>query len=61
MLDVFPDVDELFLHRSSATGFSIGVGGEDLFPAFLLLLGYLLPLGMIAFYLLRSREIAGAT
>jgi len=61
MLDVFPDVDSFSFTDRAATGFSIGVGGEDLFPAFLLLLGYLLPWGLIAFYLLRSREIAGAT
>ncbi len=60
MLDVFPNVESFSFTDHVATGFSIGVGGEDLFPAFLLLLGYLIPWAILSFYLIRNREIAGA-
>ena len=60
LMEVLPDVENFTFTDRVASGFSIGVISQDLLPAFLLLLGYLLPWGLLSFYLIRKREIAGA-
>ncbi|MBI1916551.1 MAG: hypothetical protein HYS12_17720 [Planctomycetes bacterium] len=59
-LNVLPDVDRYSFTDQVANGFDIGLIGQDLLPTLLLLLGYLLPWALLAFYLIKSREIAGA-
>ena len=58
-LYVLPDVDRFALSDYVAEGFSISV--VQLFFNLLLLIGYLLPWAVLAYYLMRSREIAGPT
>jgi hypothetical protein len=60
-LNVLPDVDRFSFTDLVANGFSVGLIGQDLLPTLLLLLGYMLPWVLLAFYLIKSREIAGAT
>src|SRR5262249_33190627 len=59
-LKVLADVGRFSFTDRVATGFDIGVVRLDLLPTFLMLVGYLLPWALLAFYLIRSREIAGA-
>jgi hypothetical protein len=59
VLDVIPDVDEFDLAAKGAAGFNISISEMTLF--FLLLLAYLIPLSILAYHLMRSREIAGNT
>ncbi len=59
-LNVLPDVDRYSFTDRVANGFDVGLIGQDLLPTLLLLLGYMLPWVLLAFYLIKSREIAGA-
>jgi hypothetical protein len=59
VLDVVPDTQRLIFRPYVAEGFDIG--WDQLFMAFLLTTGYLLPWAVLAFYLIRWREIAGDT
>jgi hypothetical protein len=59
LLEVIPDVNLFNLTGYVAEGFNIGA--DQLFIKVLLLIGYLIPWGILAYYLLRWREIAGAT
>jgi ABC-type transport system involved in multi-copper enzyme maturation permease subunit len=54
-----PDVDRYDLTEPLAEGFDIS-STAPLLPRFLLLVGYLLPWGVLAFYLIRWREIASS-
>jgi hypothetical protein len=60
VMEILPDVSRWDYSDQVGNGFSIGVVNQDLLPSFLMLLGYLAPWLLIAFYLIRSREIAGA-
>jgi hypothetical protein len=55
-INIVPDVDRFDLTPYVAEGFNIAPGqmGMD----FLLLVGYLLPWGVLAYYLIRWREVA---
>jgi hypothetical protein len=59
-IKVLPDVERYSFTDQVANGFNIGLIGQDLLPTLLLLLGYLLPWALLAFYWIKSREIAGA-
>jgi hypothetical protein len=59
LLEVIPDVDLFNMTSYVAEGFNIGA--DQLLIKVLLLIGYLVPWGLLAYYLLRWREIAGAT
>jgi hypothetical protein len=56
VLNVIPDVDRFDLTQHVAEGFNIG--GVQLAMTGVLLVGYLLPWLVLAFYLIRSREVA---
>ncbi len=60
-LNVLPDVERFSFSDRVANGFDVGLVTQDLLPTMLLLAGYLLPWALLAFYLIKSREIAGAT
>jgi hypothetical protein len=60
VLEVIPDVDRWDYSEHVGNGFNIAVVRQDLLPSFLMLVGYLVPWLLLAFYLLRGREIAGA-
>ncbi len=64
VLNVLPDVDRLGMFSSVGEGFNIPVflPAEDprLFMSFVLLLGYLLPWAVLAYYLIKWREIASS-
>lgn len=59
LLDILPDVDRYSLTAYVGEGFNIP--GAQLLLHTLILLGYLLPWALLAYYLLRWREIAGPT
>lgn len=59
-ISILPDVERYDFTKHVANGFNIGLFSQDLFPAFLMLVTYLLPWFLLGFYLLKSREIAGA-
>lgn len=59
LIDLVPDISRFDLTTYVADGFNIS--GVQLGMGFLLLVGYLLPWAVLAYYLLRWREIAGAT
>lgn len=59
VLNVLPDVDRFSLTEFVAEGFNIS--GEQLLMGFVLLTGYLLPWAILAYYLIRAREIAAPT
>jgi len=56
LLNVLPDVDLFNWSNYVAEGFNID--GTDMIMSSLILLGYLLPWGIIGYYLMKSREIA---
>lgn len=56
MLNMIPDVDRFDLSMHVSEGFDISAA--NLFLCTLLLLGYLLPWAVLAYYLLQSREVA---
>jgi hypothetical protein len=58
---ILPDIDRLDFTTKVAEGFNVFVFAQDMLPALLLLVGYLLPWAVLAYYMFRSREIAGAT
>jgi hypothetical protein len=60
VLNILPDEERFNFTARVANGFNVELIEQDLLPAFLLLLGYLFPWALLAFYLFRSREIAGA-
>jgi hypothetical protein len=57
LLNVIPDVDRLDWSDKVAEGFNIALAG-DIGLSFLAVLAYLLPWGLLAYYLMKSREIA---
>lgn len=57
--DIVPDTQRMTLTPYVAEGFD--VGSDQLFLSFLLLIGYLLPWGVLAFYLINWREVASST
>lgn len=59
ILSINPDVSALDFTRYAGEGFN--VPADQLLIGLLLLVGYLLPWFVLAYYLLRWREIAGAT
>ena len=54
----FPDVDRFGMFNYVGEGFDIS--GTQLLISFLLLVGYLLPWAVLAYYLIKWREIATA-
>jgi hypothetical protein len=58
ILDVIPDVDRFDFTDKVSEGFAIS--GMDMFLNFLLLVAYLIPLAILAYHLIRSREIASS-
>jgi len=56
VLNFIPDVDRLDLSPYVAEGFDIGIG--NLFVCLLLVAGYLLPWAVLAYYLMKTREVA---
>jgi hypothetical protein len=60
VLNIFPDVERFSFTDRVANGFDIGVVGQDLLPTLLLLIAYMLPWVLLGYYLMKSREIAGA-
>lgn len=56
LLNVLPDVDLFTLNEFVANGFDIS--WESLILRFLVLVGYLLPWAVLAYYLMKSREMA---
>jgi len=56
LLNVLPDVELFALSDRVAQGFDIS--GTDLLLRLIVLFGYLLPWGVLAYYLMKSREIA---
>ena len=61
LLNLIPDVSRYDLHTYVAHGFDIPWIGVLFVDNFLTLLGYLLPWGIMAFYLMKFREIANPT
>ncbi|MFM7149881.1 MAG: ABC transporter permease [Gemmataceae bacterium] len=59
IIDMIPDVDRYILTDYVAEGFNIP--GSQIFMTVLMLLGYLLPWAVLAYYLIRWREIASST
>lgn len=59
LIDLVPDVGRFDLTNYVADGFNIS--GVQMGMGFLLLAGYLLPWAVLAFYLLRWREVASST
>jgi ABC-type transport system involved in multi-copper enzyme maturation permease subunit len=56
ILNIIPDVDRFNWSNYVAEGFN--VPGAEIWVNALILLGYLLPWGVLAYYLIKSREIA---
>ena len=56
VLNFIPDVDRLDLSAYVAEGFDIGAG--DLLVCALLVAGYLIPWAVLAYYLMKTREVA---
>ena len=56
VLNMIPDVDRFDFTAYVAEGFNIP--GVELLLALLVLVGYLLPWAVLAYYLLKSREVA---
>jgi ABC-type transport system involved in multi-copper enzyme maturation permease subunit len=61
VLSVIPDVKRFSLTNYVASGFDISWGQVLFADALLPLLGYLIPCGVLAYYLMNSREIANPT
>src|SRR5581483_3886459 len=61
LLNIIPDVSRFDLHHYVANGFDISWSQVLLLDNFIPLVGYLLPWGVLAFYLLKFREIANPT
>ena len=59
VFDLIPDVDRFDLTRFVSEGFDISFG--QLFATLLMLIGYLLPWAVLAYYLLKWREVASNT
>jgi hypothetical protein len=57
LLNIFPDLDRLDWSKAVAEGFNVGLGTHVGLSA-LAVLGYLVPWGLLAYYLMKSREIA---
>jgi ABC-type transport system involved in multi-copper enzyme maturation permease subunit len=57
-LNIIPDVWRYDLHKYVASGFDIDLVGVLLVDNVLPLVGYLIPWGILAFYLMKLREIA---
>lgn len=56
LLDIIPDVDRFYWTEHVAEGFNISGGQMGL--ALVQLAGYLVPCGLIGYYLMKSREVA---
>jgi hypothetical protein len=61
VLNVFPDVSRYDLHPYVANGFDISWSQVLLLDNLVPLVGYILPCAVLAFYLMRFREIANPT
>jgi hypothetical protein len=59
-INMLPDVDRFNFSDRVANGFNVAVVSQDLLPSFLMLVGYLVPWFVLSYYLIESREIAGA-
>ncbi len=59
VMDLVPDTQRMTLTPYVSEGFDIGA--DQLFLSFVLLLGYLVPWGVLAFYMINWREVASAT
>src|SRR5262249_14422861 len=59
VLKVIPDIERFDLTNYVSEGFNIG--GVQMFLHFLLLAGYILPWAVLAYYLIRWREVASST
>jgi hypothetical protein len=59
VLNLLPDIDRFDFSSFVSEGFNIS--GADIVVGTLLLVGFLVPLMILAYHLLRWREIAGAT
>ncbi len=59
VLQLIPDVERFSFTSFVAEG--VSVSGGQLLMSFLYLLGYLVPWAVLAYYLLRWREVAAAT
>jgi hypothetical protein len=53
---IIPDVDQFDFTDHVAEGFNIG--SQQMGISLLLLIGYLVPCALLAYYLLKSREVA---
>ena len=60
IIHMLPDVSRYNYVDHVANGFNIGLVQQDLLPSFLMLVTYLLPWLLLGFYMLKTREIAGA-
>ncbi len=61
ILNIFPDIGRYDLHPYVANGFDISVSQVLFLDNFLPLVGYLLPCAVLAFYLMKFREVANPT
>src|SRR5262249_50854697 len=61
VLNIFPDISRFNLTEYVAKGFDISWVGVLLLDNLVPLLAYLLPWGVLAYYLMKSREIANPT
>jgi len=59
VLKVIPDIDRFDLTNYVSEGFNIG--GGQMVLHFLLLAGYVLPWAVLAYYLMRWREVASSS
>jgi hypothetical protein len=59
VLKIIPDVERFDLTNYVSEGFNIN--GVQMFLHFLLLAGYLLPWAVLAYYLMRWREVASSS
>jgi len=61
ILNVFPDVNRYDLHPYVANGFDISWSQILFLDNFVPLVGYVLPCAVLAFYLMKFREVANPT
>jgi hypothetical protein len=61
VMSLIPDVTRFDLTTYVASGFDISWGQVLFADALVPLLGYLIPCGILAYYLMNSREIANPT
>jgi hypothetical protein len=61
VLNIFPDISRYDLHAYVANGFDISWSQVLFLDNLLPLLGYVLPCAVLAFYLMKFREVANPT